>query len=282
MKRIRVAGLCVGVVCALIAVAGVSSASAAEFGQCVSMKRGNYTESNCATVAEKAGVPDHKGTYEFEPADTCYETSGGNYTESDCKTVAEKRGKPDHKGTFESTASPTFGTTSGPMEWTTPGFGTFTCKASTGTGAITSGTKVTQEIVLSGCESFAEKCQNTATEGEIVSNPLGGALTEPSAGQAATVLAAAPGYGGYLFNYACTGLAIIRAGGSVGGEDTRVNTESSSSTFTFVTGFDQDLENEYSASPEFGPSETEGPFATELHGVMTLTTSAPGMIHVNG
>jgi hypothetical protein len=281
MNRVKTAGLCVVVACALVAVAGVSSASAAEFGQCVSMKRGNYTESNCATVAEKAGVPDHKGTFEFEAADTCYETTGGNFTESECKTVAEKKGTPDHKGSFESTASPTFGTSSGPTEWTTPGFGAYACKSSTGTGAITSGTTVTQQIVLHGCESFAEKCQNTATEGEIVSNPLVGALTEPSAGQAATVLTAAPGYGGYLFNYSCVGLAFIRTGGSVGGHNTPVNTEASSSTFTFETRFDQDLENEYSASPEFGPSETEGPFPTEAHGVMTIKTSAPGMTHLD-
>ena len=36
-----------------------------EWAGCVAQKHGNFTEEKCATVAEKHGVPDHKGHYEL-------------------------------------------------------------------------------------------------------------------------------------------------------------------------------------------------------------------------
>lgn len=279
MKRIRILGLCLMAACAFAAVSVASSASAAEFGQCVSFKKGNYTESGCKTVAEKKGKPDHKGSFEFEPADSCYAQKKGNFTESGCKTVAEKKGKPDHKGSFESTPSPTYTTESGPAELVTPGFGAIQCKASTGSGAIISGTQTTTQTSFTGCETDGQKCQNTATEGNIVTFPLTGTLTEPATGVAETVLK--PTSGSYLAEFGCTGVAVIRTGGSVGGKNLPVDTTGTTTTFDFEAGVEQHLETEFSASPAFEPAETLGPFPSEQKGVFTLTGTPAEMIHVN-
>jgi hypothetical protein len=282
MKRTKILGLCLMVACAIAAVSVASASASAQFGSCVGFKHGNFTESNCATVAEKKGAPDHKGTFEFVPADSCYATKGGNFTENKCITVAGKTKKgvftPDHKGGFESTPSPSFTTSSGPAELTTPGFGAVKCSASTGGGVIESGTTETTTTSFTGCESSGQKCQNTATEGNIVTFLNAGVLTEPTTGTAATVLTAASGK--YLAEFGCTGVAVIRTGGSVGGHNTPVNTVSSTSTFTFEKGFDQNLETEFSASPAFEPAETVGPFPSEQHGVFTIKTSSPIETHV--
>jgi len=277
MKRIKILGLCLAVACALAAVSVSSASATAQFGSCVASKKAVYTESNCVTVAEKKGKPDHKGSFEFEPADSCFAQKKGNFTESGCKTVAEKKGKPDHKGSFESTPSPTFTTSSGAAELTTPGFGAVKCTASTGAGAIESGTTETTTTSFTGCESSGQKCQNTATEGNIVTFVNHGVLGEPTTGTAATVLTGSPKY---LAEFACTGVAVIRTYGSVGGHNTPVNTVSSTSTFTFEAGFDQNLETEFSASPAFEPAETLGPFPSEQHGVFTIKTSSPIETHV--
>jgi hypothetical protein len=108
---VRIIGLCLIAVFAVAAVAATSaSAAAPEWGHCVAQKKGNYTEGNCATVAEKKGKPDHKGSFEWVPGGgaECYSMKKGNYTESGCKTVAEKKGKPDHKGSFEKTGGGNF------------------------------------------------------------------------------------------------------------------------------------------------------------------------------
>jgi len=279
MKRIRILGLCLVIACAFGAVSVASSASAAEFGQCVAKKKSKYTESGCKTVAEKKGKPDGKGGFEFEPADSCYAQKKGNFTESGCKTVAEKKGKPDHKGSFESAPSPAYTTSSGPAELITPGFGAVKCSASSGGGLIESGTKTSTQTSFTGCESSGQKCQNTATEGNIVTFPLSGTLTEPAAGKAETVLK--PASGSYLAEFGCTGVAVIRTGGTVGGNNTPVDTTGTVTTFDFEKGVEQNLETEFSASPAFEPAETLGPFPSEQVGVFTLTGSPAEMIHVN-
>jgi hypothetical protein len=281
MKRTRVVGLCVVAACAFGGIVLVSSASAAEIGECAAFTKGNYTESNCATVSESKGEPNHKGDFEFEPADSCYELAKhGSFTESACETVAEKRGQPDHKGDYESTASPTFTISAGPSELVTPGFGAFKCSALHGTGAVLGGTSTTEQYSYTGCETDSEKCGNTANEGEIETFPLVGSLEEPSKGLAATVLTGEASHGGYVAQFTCF-YSQERLSGSVGGHDTSVNTMSSSSTFTFEKGFEQNLEAEFATSNEFNPDETEGPFAFEAHGVWTLRTSVPQEFHVN-
>ncbi len=102
MRHVRMLGLCLVAVFALAAGAAAGSASAAEpeWAGCVAQKHGNFTEEACKTVAEKHGVPDHKGHYEVAVG-TCVAQKHGNYTEANCATVAEKHGVPDHKGHYE-------------------------------------------------------------------------------------------------------------------------------------------------------------------------------------
>ncbi len=111
MRHFKILGLCLVAVFALVAVAA-SSASAAEpeWGHCLAQKHGNYTEGNCATVATKHGVPDHKGHFEWlgGGGSSCYAMKHGNYTESACATVATKHGVPDHKGHYEKTGGGKF------------------------------------------------------------------------------------------------------------------------------------------------------------------------------
>ncbi len=111
MRHFKIMGLCLVAVFALVAVAASSaSASEPEWGHCLAQKHGNYTEGNCATVATKKGVPDHKGHFEWLGGGEaqCYAMKHGNYTESGCATVATKKGVPDHKGHFEKTGGGKF------------------------------------------------------------------------------------------------------------------------------------------------------------------------------
>jgi len=274
MKRIKILGLCLMVACAFAAVSVASSASAAEFGQCVAFKHGNFTESKCGTVAEKKGKPDHKGGFEFVPADSCYATKGGNFTENKCITVAGKTKKgvftPDHKGGFESTPSPAYTSESTNDELITPGFGAVKCTNEKGSGLVTGGTTSVTSSLFTGCESSGQPCGNVGA-GEIQTFSLNGNLTEPSTGVAETVLT--PTSGKYLAEFACVGVAFIRTGGHVGGKNTPVNTQGTTTSFAFEKGVEQGLETEFSASEKFEPAETLGPFASEQVGVFTLVGS---------
>ncbi len=110
MRHVRMLGLCLVAVFALVAVAA-SSASAAEpeWGHCIAKKKSVYSDSNCQNVATKHGLPDHKGAYEWIPgSESCYPMKKGTYTESACLTVATKHGLPDHKGSYEKTGGGKF------------------------------------------------------------------------------------------------------------------------------------------------------------------------------
>jgi hypothetical protein len=274
MKRIRILGLCLMVACAFAAVSVASSASAATFGTCFSLKHGEYTNSNCSTKSVKA----KKGSFEFAAAGSCYsDPKKGNFTENACKTVALKKGKPSHKGSFELAPLATISTSSGPASLSTPGFGTIECKASTGGGAIESGKVASTITKFTGCETAGAKCQNTATEGEIDTNPLLATLTEPTAGDAQSVIT--PKTGTYEATFGCTGVAFIRTFGNVGGKDSPTNTMGTSTTLTFETGKEQNLLTEFSSTPTFEPGTVLGPFPSEQAGVFTNVSSVSMEIH---
>jgi len=284
MKRIKVVGLCLMVACALAAVGGASSASAAQFGKCVAnFKHGNYTEGNCVTVAEKKGKPDHKGTFEFEPAGACYGIKHGNFTESGCKTVAEKKGKPDHKGSFELSPLQSAVVTGGKGELRSAA-GTIECSASHGTQQITGPTSLVAQTIFTGCETKGQKCQNTATEGEIETFALDGALTEPSAGKASVKLTGTgvDGKGGaneghYLAEFGCTGVAAVRVHGELGDNVTPTNTSGTKETTEFKESLEQGLISEF-GPPTFNPSETLT-LPSEQIGNVEATTAEAGEIH---
>ncbi len=253
MKRIRILGLCLLAACALAAVSMSASASAASFGKCVAFKKGNYTESNCATVAEKHGAPSHKGHWEFEPAGSCYGTKHGNFTEAACATVAEKHGAPDHKGHFESIAKYPYGSTGGTAELVSAA-GTITCTASSGGGVIESGTFTVAQTIFTGCETKHKKCQNTANEGEIETFALDGNLTEPTTGAAQLVISGTF-EGKYEAEFGCTEVAAVRVSGTLGGEQSPKNVMSHTNTLLFHEGVEQNLKAEF-GPPGWPPAET--------------------------
>jgi hypothetical protein len=271
MKRIRILGLCLMVACAFAAVSVASSASAAEFGQCLAAKKAEFNNSTCTEKSAKA----HKGHFEFYAADSCIAKKKGEFNNATCTEKSAKA----HKGHFEAIPSPVYTTSSGPAELITPGFGAVKCSASSGGGAITGGKTTTTQTSFTGCETSGQKCQNTATEGNIVTFPLTGNLTEPTTGKAETVLT--PTSGKYLAFFGCTGVAFIRTGGSVGGNNTPVNTQGTTTSFNFESGVEQHLETEFSSTPTFEPGTVLGPFASEQVGVFTLVGSPAEEIKVN-
>jgi hypothetical protein len=150
MTHSRNLGLCAAVACALMmASAGGASAAEPALYECAKVKKskvtrkfeGKYTEKHCSTLATQEQL--EEGTANK------FEVQEG-----------VGKGKPfkgkDGGGNIE-----------------VPGIGGVSCTKSSDTGRFTSpqeGTGI--RIVFTGCEVSRIKCENTATEGEIVTNPL--------------------------------------------------------------------------------------------------------------
>ncbi len=106
MRHIRIIGLCLVAVFALVAVAATSaSAAEPEWGACVSVKsKGHYEDSNCTKEAfkeNKAHEKKYKGHFEWLPGAEvhCYAQKHGKYKDSGCTELDEKNGKA--KGKYE-------------------------------------------------------------------------------------------------------------------------------------------------------------------------------------
>jgi hypothetical protein len=250
MRRMKIVGLCLVAVFAFAAVAGASSASAAEYGSCVSAKKGKYENADCTKLAAK------KGSFEWAPAGSCYAMKKGKYAESGCATRDEKKGKP--KGKWELAAGPAVHATSGLATLETPGVGNIECSASTTTGQITGAKTNLEQIVFTGCEAFGAPCENTplSPSGEIATYELETTLEEPSAGVAETwfensALTGHPYSSVFFCNAPDT---FIRTKGSTGGVTTPTNVMGTSSTTVFSYASHQALLTEFYCSP--GTSES--------------------------
>ena len=160
-----------------------------EYGRCVAQKDGNYTESNCLDVAEKKGVADHKGKYEWAagPSPSCVAKKKGEYTDSGCTVKSAKA----NKGGYEKVSS-AYTSTSGPVTLETPGLALsqVVCSGSTATGEVTGTAAGEQQITLTGCEASGRKCTSegadgtpSGTPGTIVTNLLATRLLGPVSGQ---------------------------------------------------------------------------------------------------
>lgn len=277
MKRIKMVALCALLVCALGAITGVSTSSAAEYGVCVAQKKGAYEDAGCVRRAAK------KGSFEWHAAGTCYAQKKGNFTEGECKTVAEKKGKPDHKGKFELAPTPTYTSKGGEQILETPGLGTVTCKSETDIGAITGAKTDTDKVVLVGCETLgAVKCKSVApgepatNAGEIVTEPLVTELTEvefPAISGKFVVDTRFTDSAGASHSQAwfeCGGVQFETTG-FVAGVDSPINTMGATATTTFAesNGSEQDLE-----TTAFTPTQV-GPFhAQEIGESETLYSTA--------
>jgi hypothetical protein len=287
MKRMRILGLALVGAFALAAIGGVSMASAttAKFGSCVSVKKGVYEDSNCAKVHLKKGVPDGKGKFEFKGAGECYGVKKGVYEDSGCTKVHEKKGKPDGKGKFEKAPLPTSVVTGGTGELVSAA-GTIKCTSSSGSQAVLSPTTLTAQTIFHGCETKGQKCQNTATEGEIATFALNGVLVSPTAGAAAINLTGTgkDGLGGanegkYLAEFGCTLVAAVRVHGQLGGNITPVNVMGTTETTEFVKAVEQGLIAEF-GPPGFPAGETLT-LPSEQLGNVLATSATSSEVHVS-
>jgi hypothetical protein len=285
MKRMRILGLALIAVFALVALAGASSASAtAKFGECVGFKHGKYADPNCATLFLKKGVPVAKGKFEFVGAGTCYAKKHGAYTDEGCTTFSEKKGVHVLKGKFEKASLPSAAVTGGTGELRSPA-GVIACTSSSGSQQVTSPTTLVAQTIFHGCETKGQKCQNTANEGEIQTFALNGVLVEPSAGKASINLTGtgSDGLGGahegqYLAEFGCTGVAAVRVFEKLGGKLSPVNVMGTKVETAFEEGVEQQLVAEF-GPPGFGsgtltlPSEQIG--TVEANSATTSEVHAP-------
>jgi len=241
MKRIRIVGLCLVAVFAFAAIAGASSASAAEYGVCVPKKKGKYSEGACKTLAVK------KGTFEWGPAGQCYESGkGGSWADSACTVTGIKKGK--KKGHFEIAPTPTYTSSAGTATLETPGLGAVVCSSNTDKGKITGPKTDRDTVTFVGCETKGAPCETNpvGTPGEIITNELETSLTEPSAGVVETVfengsLAGAPISATFFCNAVGT---FIRSKGATGGATTPVNVMGTVENSEFTPTTEQELSTE--------------------------------------
>ena len=114
VRHLKLLGLCLTAVFALVAIAAVASASAAEpeWGRCVAVKsKGHYEDSSCTKEdfkENKAHVKKYKGQYEWLPGlqTDCVAEKGGRYKDSGCTVEDVKKGVA--KGKYEKTGGPQF------------------------------------------------------------------------------------------------------------------------------------------------------------------------------
>jgi hypothetical protein len=230
-----------------------------EYGRCLAQKGGNYTESGCLTVAEKKGVPDHKGKFEWfpGPAPSCVAQKKGEYTDSGCSTKSTK----PKKGAYEK-ASAAYTSTSGPVTLETPALNgsTVTCAASSAGGEITGVNAGTERVTFTGCEAAGKKCTSEGVDGTpsgsagtIVTNLLHTRLLGPVAGQVWTELASAE-HEPYSAEFGCEGPLFRTVGSLAGVQSGDVGAPSLTSTTSF--SIEEEKEAEQAVFTEL--SENEG------------------------
>jgi hypothetical protein len=293
MKRINIVGLCLVTAIALTALTA-ASASAAEYGQCrlltknttPKIKHGKYTDTNCQVLNLKT-----KGDYEWYPGPpaNCIALKKGEYTDSACAT---KSAKP-HRGAFERQSCypncATYTSSSGSSVGLAS-LGEMECTGGSGTGEITGAKTDTDQERFTGCTAArrASNCSSynvVSKTGEVVSARLETVLIghfergplghEPVTGEAWTEFTNQHGSDApYSYEFECTGLAYVRAKGSVSGvmsED--VNKMSLTSATRLETGLgEQGLECEAAENQSFSPVEAY--FACSQEADLALTFAA--------
>ncbi|MGH9917839.1 MAG: hypothetical protein ACRD6W_03040, partial [Nitrososphaerales archaeon] len=254
------------------------SGGAPEYGQCVAQKHGSYTDADCQNVAEKKGLPDHKGAYEWVsgPARTCVVKKKGEYSNSSCTAKAAKA----HKGSYEIEPGPGFTSTSGEVTLQTPGLErTVLCQASSAVGAVTGLSSSSERLTFTGCESAGKKCSSEGSDstpsgraGVIVTNLLSGRLLGPVEERVWSELTSSE-HEPYADEFGCEG-PLFRTKGSLAGVQTgNVAVSSATSTTGFVLeGDEQALSTEVSENA--GKTWT-GPAASSLLTRLSSSSAAP-------
>jgi hypothetical protein len=261
----------------------LAAAGAPEYGQCVAQKGGNYSDDGCSVVAEKKGVPDHKGGFEWVPgpaSSACVAQKKGEYTESSCAT---KSAKPK-KGTFEKLGGPGFTSTTEAVKLETPGLGsTVVCSAGSGKGEVTGLSTGVEHITLSGCEAAGKKCTSegsnstpSGTAGVIDTNLLDTRLLS-TATEVWTQLTSAE-HQPYVAEFGCEGVLLRVSGALAGVQEHDIGIPSLTSTTTFgdENAGEQALTT---ASSTNGGSSWSAADPTSVVVLATNTAASPTEIH---
>jgi hypothetical protein len=236
MRTVRLVGVCLVAAFALGAIAA-SGAQAAEYGQCLAKKHGNYSNAGCTTSKP------HKGKYEWYPGPpaTCLAKKKGNYANSSCTTLS----KP-HKGKYEKQGGPGFTSTGGLVYLEAPVLaGPIMCTGSSDSGKITSVTTDEDQLTFTGCTYEGLKCTTRGElAGTIVSDELETTLVDLGLGEVGTKFQSKSGPYGY--EYTCEAAAEVRVYDWVTALDGgNVNQPSHTGTQDFALGVgEQDLEAE--------------------------------------
>jgi hypothetical protein len=216
----------------------LGATGAPEYGQCVAQKGGNYSDDGCSVVAEKKGVPDHKGGFEWAPGPAsaaCVAQKKGEYTESSCATKSSK----PKKGTFERLAGPGFTSTSEAVTLETPGLGrTVVCTAGSGKGEVTGLSSGVEHVALSGCEAAGKKCTSegsnstpSGTAGVIDTNLLDTRLL--STATEVWIQLTSGEHEPYVAEFGCEGVLLRVSGALAGVQEHDIGIPSLTSTTTF-------------------------------------------------
>jgi hypothetical protein len=232
VRRITIIGLWVLAACASAAVAA-SGAQAAEYGQCLSQKKGNFSESNCQTVAvNRHGQASHKGQFEWHPGPppSCIRVAHkhGNYADSTCTTPAKKPGR----GSYEAAPGPGLRSEAFPLTIAMPSLAnTVECEKELTTGQITGLDTELETTILTGCHTQGEEALSCATRHQragtiktllletrlIAHGEKGAGGEEPAPGQVWTELSGTAANNGVIAQFACGSSGQYRLSGSVSG-----------------------------------------------------------------
>jgi hypothetical protein len=252
-----------------------AATQAAEYGQCVAQKKGEYTEGNCQTKSEKA----KKGTFEWKPgpAPSCVAVKKGFYSEAGCRIRDEKKGKP--KGKFETAPGASYASTIETVTMEASGLGrTVVCADGTGTGEITGSKTGVETITFTGCEASGKACESKGSNstpsgraGVIVTNLLDTRLIGPISGKVLTQLVSSQ-HEPYLFEFICSG-QVFRTMGSISGvQEGNVDVSSLTSTTTLAIGAGEQAL--YSELSENSGGSWAGPDATSGTTIATNTAAS--------
>jgi hypothetical protein len=256
----------------------LGAAGAPEYGQCVAQKGGNYVNEGCTDLAEKKGVPDHKGKFEWAPgpaSSACVAQKKGEYTESSCATKSQK----PQKGAFEKLAGPGFTSTTAAVALETPGLGrTVVCTAGSGKGEVTGVDSGVDHVTLTGCELAGKKCTSegphstpSGTPGVIDTNLLDTRLLG-SPTEVLTQLVSGE-HGPYVAEFGCEGVLLRTSGALAGVQTGDVGLPSLTSTTTFATATgEQALSTAVSTNGGTSWSAAE---PTNVAAVATNTAASP-------
>ncbi len=214
-----------------------AAAQAAQYGQCVAQKKGEYANASCTTKSAKA----HKGIYEWKsgPAPKCVAQKKGEYTNATCTTKSAKA----HKGEYEKKPGPGYTSTTGSITLETSGLDAskVVCAASTAVGEVTGAKTGVERMTITGCEQSGKACASegpnstpSGKSGVVVTDLLDTRLIGPVAGEVWTQLLSGE-HEPYVFEINCGGTQFRTIGSLAGVQAGDLNVSSLTSTTTFAT-----------------------------------------------